>query len=34
MGCRGKSNLQWGSDNFGDFMEGDFGDVCSVVWDA
>lgn len=28
MGCRGKTNLQWGSDNLGDFMEGDFEDVC------
>lgn len=32
-GYRGKSNLRWGSDNFGDFMEGDLGDACSVFWD-
>lgn len=33
MGYRGKSSLWWGSDNFGDFMEGDLGNVCSVFWD-
>lgn len=32
-GCRGKSDLRWGSDNLGDFMEGDLGNVCSVFWD-